>query len=142
MFQTKSLNLLKNVCLQWPTLKIPEKSTDDYYLPQGKIRLIIPPESKNFLLYNMKISPGDLVCIRYDVKDEQCKAVYHLVVKEMYEGMQTKIEMEYIGRRSCQISPKMAVILKQRQPIPVSYKWLIYECLTGNKDESTVFKLM
>ena len=60
--------ILKEVPLQWPTLKIPDKSTGDYYLPQDPIMLTIPPESRTFIQYNMLINPGDLVCVRYDIK--------------------------------------------------------------------------
>ena len=103
--------------------KIPDKSTGDYYLPQDPIMLTIPPESRTFIQYNMLINPGDLVCVRYDIKMKQCKAVYHLVVKKVYtkghktvcedenEKLPLIIEMEHIGRYSCLVSPKMATIL-------------------------------
>ena len=80
----KPLNILKDVPLQWPNLDVPITSTENFYLPQGPVVLVIPPESQSFLHYGMNIAPGDLVCVRYDVKEEQCKAVYHLVVKQMH----------------------------------------------------------
>ena len=122
--QDKPINILKNVPLQWPNLKIPDNSVDDYYLPQGPVIFTIPPESQSFLLYNMKISPGDLVCVRYDVKEEQCRAVYHLVVRHVHKRRVEKksekdvidVEMEHIGKHSCQISSKMAKILRHKHP--------------------------
>ena len=122
------VNVLKDVPLQWPDLYIPTSSTEDFYLPRAPLTLVIPPENQSFLHYDMKISPGDLVCVRYDVKKEQCKAVYHLVVKEMYVDRVKKmdtgggdknpiiIKLENLGKYSCRISSKMASILRRKQP--------------------------
>ena len=143
----KQLIFLKNAPLQWPNIAVPETSTEDYVVPQGLVTLTIPPKHCHFLQYNVQISPGDLVCVRYDVKkkdpEQCCKAVYHLVVKNVYkpdeeektkrgqlrkqpqhatkEGKKKKdqplvIEMEGIGRNSCQISSKMAKVLKRNPP--------------------------
>ena len=143
----KQLILLKAVPLQWPNLAVPETSTEDYVVPQGLVTLTIPPERRHFLQYNVQISPGDLVCVRYDVKkkdpEQCCKAVYHLVVKNVYgldkeetirgqlrklphatkerkkkKDLPLVIEMEDIASNSCQISSKMANILKQTPPPP------------------------
>ena len=122
--QDKPINLLKNVPLQWPQLKIPDNSVDDYYLPQGPVKLTVPPEIQDFLLYNMKIETGDLICVRYDVKEEQCRAVYHLVVRkvkknrEKNEEVFIEVQMEHIGKHSCQISSRMAKILQNEYKHP------------------------
>ena len=132
----KHINILKDVHLQWPELKIPENSTEEYYLPKpdSQIKLTIPPECRHFQHYNMKIGPGDLVCVRYDMKEEQCRAVYHLVVKKVYVDKRNKlvdedddddeddencpliVSMEYKAKRSCQVSPKIANILQKKKP--------------------------
>ena len=129
----KHINILKDVHLQWPELKIPENSTGEYYLPKpnSQITLTIPPESRHFQHYNMNIGAGDLVCVRYDIKEDQCKAVYHLVVKKVHVDKGNKMEdedenedekyplvvsMEYKAKRSCQVSPRIADILRRKQP--------------------------
>ena len=130
----KQLTLLKDVPLKWPKLTMPETSTEDYVIPHNRepVMFTIPPESNHFLEYNIKINPGDLVCVRYSVKvgGEECKAVYHLVVRNVYEVEEGKklmrkkkkgdlplvIEMENISRNSCQVSSKMANVLKQNPP--------------------------
>ena len=127
----KSLTILKDVPLQWPKLKIPENSTDEYFVPEGLVKLTIPPEKRDFLEYNIRINIGDLVCVRYDIKEEQCRAVYHLVVENKYAGDQPSddieeeenkdklplvVTMKYIGRSSCQVSPRMADVLLKHQP--------------------------
>ena len=126
----KSLTILKDVPLQWPKLKIPENSTDEYFIPEGPVKLTIPPEKRDFLEYDIHINIGDLVCVRYDVKEEQCRAVYHLVVEDKYDGDQPSddieeenkdrlplvVKMKYIGRSSCQVSPRMADVLLKHQP--------------------------
>ena len=58
----KCLTILKDVPLQWPTLKIPENSTDKFFVPIGPVTLEIPPDKQNFLEYNIRINVGDLVC--------------------------------------------------------------------------------
>ena len=132
----KHINILKDVHLQWPDLKIPENSTGEYYLPKPDTQIIltIPPECRHFQHYNMNIAPGDLVCVRYDMKEEQCRAVYHLVVKKVHvdkggdkmedddddeeddEKYPLIVSMEYKAKRSCQVSPKIANILRTKQP--------------------------
>ena len=84
-YSKKPLIMLKDVPLQWPELKIPENSIDEYLVPGGPIILEIFPEKRCFLMYGIHIDVGDLVCVRYGVKEEQCKAVYHFVVSDVYE---------------------------------------------------------
>ena len=139
----KPLTILKDVPLEWPELKIPENSLDHHYQPGGLITLEIPPKSQSFLQYNVSIDVGDLVCVRYDLKDgrtgQQYKSVYHLVVSEKYsldtpsEERKWKkkkhkgknksslspiiVKMKHIGTSSCKVSPKMAGMLRKR-PFP------------------------
>ena len=58
--------------------------------------------------------------VRYDVKEEQCRAVYHFVVDKSKpneeENESVVIELRHIGDSSCQVSPKMETILCNRQP--------------------------
>ena len=116
----KCLTILKDVPLQWPTLKIPENSTDEFFVPTGPVTLEILPDKQNFLEYNIRINVGDLVCVRYDVKEEQCRAVYHFVVDRSKstekENESVVIELRHIGDSSCQVSPKMEAILREHPP--------------------------
>ena len=133
----KQLILLKAAPLIWPKLAMPETSTEDFVVPQGLVTLTILPKDRHFLQYNVQINSGDLVCVRYDVKNKDpeqcCKAVYHLAVKNVIEPEKEKtkekepqatldkkelvIEMEAISRNSCQISSKMAKILRRNHDI-------------------------
>ena len=116
---------------------------DRHFQPRGLITLEIPPKSQSFLQYNVSIDVGDLVCVRYDLKDgrtgQQYKSVYHLVVSENYsldtpsEERKWKkkkhkgknksslspiiVKMKHIGTSSCKVSPKMAGMLR-KQPFP------------------------
>ena len=129
----KPLTILKNVPLKWPKLEIPENSTEDYCVPDGAIELIIPPEKRELFKYRILINTGDLVCVRYDVKEEQCRAVYHFVVIDACEddgieldnndGIEQDkkkkpfiIRMKHIGKYSCQVSQQMKAALCKYQP--------------------------
>ena len=128
----KSVTILKDVPLQWPKLTIPKTSTDLYYIPEGPVTLTIPPEKRDFLHFGTHIRVGDLVCVRYDVKEEQCRAVYHFVVAEAYvdnkssdhdeeedegeEKFPLVVKMKHIGKNSCHVSPKMAAVLRKLRP--------------------------
>ena len=129
-YLSTSDTILKAVPLQWPKLKIPENSTDEYFVPEGLVKLTIPPEKRDFLEYNIRIKIGDLVCVRYDIKEVECRAVYHLVVEDKYTGDQPSddieeenkdklplvVKMKCISRSSCQVSPRMADVLLKHQP--------------------------
>ena len=123
------LVMLKDVPLQWPQLKIPENSIDEYLIPDGPILLKILPEKRCFLMYGIQINVGDLVCVRYGVKKEQCKAVYHFVVIDVFEDEESfkkdseenqlplMIAMKPISRPSCRVSQKMAAtLIRHHQP--------------------------
>ena len=129
--RSKPLTILKDVLLHWQNLKIPENSLDTYFIPGDPVKLKIPYRNQNFLQYNIHIDVGDLVCVRYNIEKEQCKAVYHLVVSDVYEEEVNKekkekgmlknalfFEMKPIGKNSCQISSKMADILTNHSNPP------------------------
>ena len=134
--RSKPLTILKDVFLRWQNLKIPENSWNTYFIPRDPVELKIPYRNQQFLQYNIHIDVGDLVCVRYNIEKEQCKAVYHLVVSKVYkeesnkeednkEGAEQKeekkskiFEMKPIGKNSCQISSKMADILTKHSNPP------------------------
>ena len=145
--QSSPLIILKDVPLEWPTLKIPENcATDLYYLPNGPIKLAIPPECQDFLQYDIRISVGDLVCVRYNVVNKRTKetlrAVYHLVVSLKYtsplpgstghsdseteEDKVLHLEMKAMCKSSCQVSLKMADVLRESEDTPTCELQLIH----------------
>ena len=122
-YRGKHLRILKDVPLQWPTFV--DNSTDEYYAPDGSVTLEIPFEKRMFFKYSILINVGDLVCVRYDVKKEQCRAVYHFVVTDAYEKKTGKterkdlpfvLEMRHFGRGSCHVSQKMKDVLQKYKP--------------------------
>ena len=122
-YRGKHLRILKDVPLQWPTFV--DNPTDEYYAPDGPVTLEIPFEKRMFFKYSILINVGDLVCVRYDVKKKQCRAVYHFVVTDAYEKKMGKterkdlpfvLEMKHFGRGSCHVSQKMKDVLQKYKP--------------------------
>ena len=122
-YRGKHLRILKDVPLQWPTFV--DNSTDEYYTPNGPVTLKIPFEKRMFFKYSILINVGDLVCVRYNVKKEQCRAIYHFVVTDAYEKKTGKterrdlpfvLEMRHFGRGSCHVSQKMKDVLQKYKP--------------------------
>ena len=113
------LKVIHDVQLTWPALKQPECSLDDvYFIPDGKILLILPDEFIASSLDFFAFDVGDLVCVRYKVplmgkifdkhctnyglKNETGYVVFHMVVNEAERnesGLVKKIFLKFCSLR-------------------------------------------
>ena len=99
--RTRDILLLENVYLQWPELEYCYDSyAGDYYrVPKDKFVIMKPPldfNKSNIELFDLQ--RGDLLCIQYEVPDEQLEIsmgfVFHMFVDKMLVNDVTKDSTE------------------------------------------------
>ena len=113
--RSKKIILLKDAHLKWPTLK-PDTCLDKVHCrPIDPLVLEITEEKMDMMDF-INIKPGDLVCARYELpNDEVCNAVYHFVIKKLSDhGSSTKVNvlMNAVGEHGCRVSEKMKQVLE------------------------------
>ena len=142
--KSRSLHLIRNVCLEWPKIyKVNNCVDNEHYEPvmDGEITFIIGVEKLDILSF-IKIQVGDLACVRYNNPES---VIYHFVItatksisSETEETLEVdeltakenfalRVVMKSIGSQ-CWISETMKDHLNdalcdiQVVPMPVSFK--------------------
>ena len=149
---TQVITMIKNARLEWPKklVSVVNCIDDKHFKPSGELTLNIPSEKVNIFDF-IKVKVGDLVCVRYDINEEEhvtnhtkecyhnenLVTIFHFVItkKDKLTRKGTRIakavqlSMETMGNH-CWISEKLRQYLDQCPycemqiiAMPISFKY-------------------
>ena len=149
---TQVITMIKYAHLEWPKklVSVDNCIDDKHYKPDGELTLNIPSEKVNIFDF-IKVKVGDLVCVRYDIKeeehvtnhtierhyDEKIVTIFHFVItkkdKLIKKGTRivkaVQLSMKAMGSH-CWISEKLRPYLDQCPycemqiiAMPISFKY-------------------
>jgi len=119
--------VFRDVHLIWPKLEVSKECVNElYYVPSGKVQMILPRNFSNECLTFFDVKVGSLVCVRCEDETESgVKAVFHFVVHKVDVKVDADdhnkivndvvVEMTHIGDQNCRISCDMKAMLDSRQ---------------------------
>ena len=113
--------LFRDVHLNWPKLEISKECVDDlYYIPTGKVQMIISRKFAKECLAFFNVQVGCLVCVRCeDETASGIKAVFHFVIDNVDDDIKKLkdviVHMSHVGDQNCHISHDMKTMMDSGQ---------------------------
>ena len=119
--------LIRDVELQWPDFQLCTSSSGDTYYEitentrnseKSGIMVTLSKEFMQSTYHFMKMSVGDLICMRVSRSDDQTRYVFHMVITtvKMQQG-KADIYMKFVLKDSNYISPQVYELIMARKAI-------------------------